>query len=288
MVFEHKIAANSVTRRTSWQHAPSPNFTVKVYNIPGVEETNADKLESNREEMNKAFVATEKQVILAVVESQNGRIRHEDIATLNRVQAEPTDELPRRPPPAARPSPRKATRNRMCPHETKRTGGAAHKTKRTRRGPPPAAGGGPAGTKQEPAPPGQTRKHCIAVRHRKKSQAPGPLHPSEVKHFLRRSGIRRCQASSLRANATKLLDEVMHDITRCCVAYADSQNRKKIVLADINRSYNLVEGSCMAGIEDAFDRGAPAHQEKGGRPRKRAAASHTGAGRPKRKSQKTA
>lgn len=132
-------------------------------------------------------------------------------------------------------------------------------------------------------------QHGIAVRHRKKSQAPGPLRPSEVKHFLRRSGIRRSQASSLRANATKLLDEVVYDLTRRCVAYADSQKRKKIVLADVDRSYRLVEGRCLAGIEDAFDHRG--HQDKGRPSRQRAAAADDGdddgASRPaKRKSPK--
>jgi ABC-type glutathione transport system ATPase component len=85
-LFEHKWGSRSVTRLTEPGYTEVNDMRTAVFNSPGLQEMKSENVQSNKEQIAKAFSRPPKQVILAVFSvAFGGRILGEDVATYTAV-----------------------------------------------------------------------------------------------------------------------------------------------------------------------------------------------------------
>jgi predicted GTPase len=77
--FTHKFSATSVTHKTTFEEIQVGTLMYAVFDIPGLIEADEERIQLNKEQIEKAFLLRPKSVILFVFGQSGGRIRDEDV-----------------------------------------------------------------------------------------------------------------------------------------------------------------------------------------------------------------
>lgn len=86
-VFVHKFSVGSVTHDTEYSEIQVGGFTFAIFNIPGLIEANQKRIDLNKREIEKAFLARPNSIVLYVFGNQRGRLRDEDMVAFNAINA---------------------------------------------------------------------------------------------------------------------------------------------------------------------------------------------------------
>ena len=81
--FVHKSKPTAVTLETEFEEYNEGSKTYVIFNIPGLVEAKQDRIERNKQEIDKAFNECPNSVVLYVFGVNNGRIRNEDVVAFN-------------------------------------------------------------------------------------------------------------------------------------------------------------------------------------------------------------
>ena len=80
--FVHKASATAVTTRTESIQCNYRDERYVIFNIPGLIESDQERIDINKQEIEKAFNTCPNSVIIYVFGAQTGRIRNEDVIAL--------------------------------------------------------------------------------------------------------------------------------------------------------------------------------------------------------------
>jgi predicted GTPase len=83
--FAHAFSSSSVTHETECASAKIDHSTITIFNIPGLIESEQERIDSNKKEIDKAFAQRPISMVIFMFGHQNGRIRDEDVATFNAI-----------------------------------------------------------------------------------------------------------------------------------------------------------------------------------------------------------
>jgi predicted GTPase len=86
-VFVHEFSADSVTHTTEYCEIQIGDFKLAIFNIPGLIEANQKRIDLNKREIEKAFLARPNSIVLYVFGNQRGRLRDEDLVAFNAINA---------------------------------------------------------------------------------------------------------------------------------------------------------------------------------------------------------
>ncbi|CAF1360302.1 unnamed protein product [Didymodactylos carnosus] len=81
--FASKPSATAVTTNTEFEEYTADGVSYVIFNIPGLIESNQEKIDKNKEEIDKAFLECPNSVVFYVFGNQMGRIRQEDVIAFN-------------------------------------------------------------------------------------------------------------------------------------------------------------------------------------------------------------
>ena len=81
--FTHESTAEAVTTKTEFHEVTFEEATYAIFNIPGLIEAKQAQINTNKQEIDKAFKQCPNAVIIYVFGNQNGRIRREDAIAFN-------------------------------------------------------------------------------------------------------------------------------------------------------------------------------------------------------------
>jgi GTPase SAR1 family protein len=85
--FRHQFKATSVTHRTESVEVTIGSHTFTIFNIPGLIEAEQERIDLNKQEIDKAFTKRPNSIIMFVFGPKNGRIRDRDVMTFNAINA---------------------------------------------------------------------------------------------------------------------------------------------------------------------------------------------------------
>ena len=85
--FAHEFSAGSVTHTTEYHEIEIGDFTLAIFNIPGLIEADQNRIDLNKKEIDKAFLSRPNSIVLYVFGNQRGRLRDEDIIAFNAINA---------------------------------------------------------------------------------------------------------------------------------------------------------------------------------------------------------
>jgi predicted GTPase len=85
--FDHAFSSESVTRKTEYVEVQIGDLSLVIFNIPGLMESEQERIELNKKEIDKAFKKRPNSVIIFVFGHQNGRIRDEDFTAFKAINA---------------------------------------------------------------------------------------------------------------------------------------------------------------------------------------------------------
>ena len=86
--FVHEFSVGSVTHNTEYSQMQVGDFMLAIFNIPGLIEADQKRIDLNKREIEKAFVARPNSIVLYVFGNQRGRLRDEDVVAFNAINAE--------------------------------------------------------------------------------------------------------------------------------------------------------------------------------------------------------
>ena len=85
--FIHGISSKAVTQETECVEIYMGNSSLTIFNIPGLIESEQEHIDSNVAEIDKAFYERPSSMIIFIFGHENGRIRDEDVAAMNAINA---------------------------------------------------------------------------------------------------------------------------------------------------------------------------------------------------------
>lgn len=85
--FYHQFSAGSITHNTEFFEIQIGDLVLAIFNIPGLIEADQKRIDLNKREIEKAFLARPNSIILYVFGNQRGRLRDEDIIAFNALNA---------------------------------------------------------------------------------------------------------------------------------------------------------------------------------------------------------
>jgi len=86
-VFLHQFQATSVTHNTTSVDITLGSHTFTIFDIPGLIEAQQERIDLNKQEIDKAFIQRPNSIILFVFGQVNGRLRAQDIVAFNAINA---------------------------------------------------------------------------------------------------------------------------------------------------------------------------------------------------------
>ncbi|CAF0752145.1 unnamed protein product [Adineta steineri] len=85
--FKHEYQPNAVTLKTEYQKSSINGQTYAIYNIPGLIESDQERIELNKREIDLAFQQHPNAVVFYVFSTNHGRIKNEDVVAFNAINA---------------------------------------------------------------------------------------------------------------------------------------------------------------------------------------------------------
>ncbi|CAF1188117.1 unnamed protein product [Adineta steineri] len=85
--FVHKFSSASVTHSTEYEEMLVGDFSLTVFNIPGLIEADQSRIDLNKREIDKAFAMRPNSIIIFVFGQTGGRICDEDVVAFNAINA---------------------------------------------------------------------------------------------------------------------------------------------------------------------------------------------------------
>jgi len=86
-VFTHKFSSRSVTHNTEFKDVKLGELPLTIFNIPGLIEADQERINLNKQEIDKAFALRPTSIVMFVFGQQGGRICDEDVVAFNAINA---------------------------------------------------------------------------------------------------------------------------------------------------------------------------------------------------------